>query len=123
MISIMSTISTDKPLDIFAHRDLVTSIEDIKVVKNTIVLKDKRRVVCKVYDAGPSQQDRYTVVFKAHRCRGRLSYPYLTSNESGYYQGFCESKTVLNEESCGKQIHFDTLPDPVKSTALNYFKK
>jgi len=36
-------------------------------MKNTITLDDGRRVVCRIFDAGPEVADRYTVAFKGHR--------------------------------------------------------
>ena len=94
-------------------------------VPNTIKLADGRRVVCKIFDIGEEQFDRYTVVFKGQRHRGRLYWPYIASSTYPFHpQGFGqhgESDDRMDVPVLGKRITFEQCPPDVQKFILQQF--
>ena len=92
-------------------------------IKNTILVKGKRKV-CRIFDIGPDAAfDRYTIAFKGYRVTGYgMVYPYLTSSENPFHAlGFGqhgESKEFLTGKHLGKRISFEALPGEVKTFIL-----
>lgn len=90
-------------------------------IKNT-VMKEGKRYVCRIYDAGDSFADRYTIALKAESYLGRLYWPYLASGPTPFHpQGFGqhgESTEFLNGKHLGKRVAFDTLPEQTKQFIL-----
>lgn len=78
-----------------------------------------KRKVCRVFDAGESFADRYTIAFKGYRVKGYgMVYPYLASGNDPFHpQGFGqhgESREFLTGKHLGKRVEFESLPDQVK---------
>ena len=96
-----------------------------KRVPNTIKLADGRRVVCKVFDLGAEQFDRYTIVFKAKRYRGALYWEYVGASEHPFHpQGFGqhgESYEKIEGPHLGKRITFEQCPPGVQAFILQQF--
>lgn len=92
-------------------------------IKNTILVNGKRRV-CRIFDHGVDQLDRYTIAFKGYRVVGYgMNYPYLASSNNPYHpQGFGqhgESRYFLTGKHLGKRVAFETLPEQVQKFILN----
>jgi hypothetical protein len=92
---------------------------------NTIKLADGRRVVCKIYDSGEEQFDRYTIVFRAKRHRGVLYWPYLGASERPFHsQGlgqYGEASDRFEGPQLGKRITFEQCPPGVQKFILQHF--
>lgn len=92
-------------------------------VKNTIMVRGKRKV-CRIFDMGlDGPFDRYTVAFKGYRVKGYgMVYPYLASSDNPFHpQGFGqhgESKEFITGKHLGKRARFESLPDSVKKFIL-----
>lgn len=94
-------------------------------IKNTIMIDGKRKV-CRIYDAGSSDNspvDRYTIAFKGYRAEGYgMVYPYLASSDHPFHpQGFGqhgESKFFLTGKHLGKRVDFEAMPADVKKFIL-----
>jgi len=91
-------------------------------MKNTILVDGKRKV-CRIFDAGESVCDRYTIAFKGYRILdSRMIYPYLASsclpfNPQGFGQRG-ESRDFLTGKQLGKRVSFESLPEQVKRFIL-----
>lgn len=94
-------------------------------IPNTIKLHDGRRVVCRIFDCGPDQWDRYLVAFKARRSLGQLYYPYIASSEHPFHpQGFGqhgENPTFLTGRHLGKRVRFEDVPPDAQKFILQEF--
>ena len=95
-------------------------------MKNTITLDDGRRVVCRIFDAGPEVTDRYTVAFKGRRVTGYgMTYPYLASGSTPFHpQGYGqhgESSVFLKGAHLGKRVAFESVPADVQKFILQQF--
>lgn len=90
-------------------------------IKNT-VMKDGKRYVCRIYDAGDSFADRYTVAFKAYNVRGQLYWPYLASGPSPFHPGgfgqHGESAHPVTGKHLGKRVAFESLPEQTQQFIL-----
>lgn len=90
-------------------------------MRNTIIVDGKRKV-CRIFDMGSNEIDRYTIAFKAQRINGILFYPYLASSVDPFHpQGFGqygESNVFLTGRHLGKRVSFESLPDQVKQFIL-----
>ena len=91
-------------------------------MKNTIIVNGKRKT-CRIYDAGESVMDRYTIAFRGYRnSRSRMVYPYLSASENPFHpQGFgqqVDSHFFLDGKHLGKRISFESLPESVKKFIL-----
>ena len=92
-------------------------------IKNTIMVKGKRKV-CRIFDIGPDGAfDRYTIAFKGYYAYGYgMVYPYLASSENPFHpQGFgmhCESREFLTGKHLGKRVSFESLPEQVQQFIL-----
>ena len=92
---------------------------------NTINVNGKR-YVCKIWDAGNSVFDRYTVIFKAQRQCGRLYWPGFGASEhpfnpQGFWQYFELKDNPGNGKHFGKRIAFDDCPEDVRDAIIWYF--
>ena len=93
-------------------------------IKNTIMVRGKRKV-CRIFDMGADGVfDRYTIAFKGYRVQGYgMIYPYLASSDNPFHpQGFGqhgESKEFLTGKHLGKRVRFDSLPDDVQRFILD----
>ena len=90
-------------------------------IKNTILVKGKRKV-CRIFDTGPDNGlDRYTVAFKGYRIEGYgMVYPYIGCSEYpfsaiGFYS---DSKQFMTGKHLGKRIAFEDCPEDVKKFIL-----
>jgi len=87
-------------------------------IKNSIISRGKR-LVCRIYDAGPDVFDRYAVAFKGYRLiHYGMVYPYLASSDNpldpmGFGQ-HGESRIYLKGRGLGKRVDFDSLPNQVQ---------
>jgi hypothetical protein len=91
-------------------------------IKNTIMIDGKRKV-CRIYDAGGTVCDKFTIAFKGYRAKGYgMVYPYLASSENPFHpQGFGmhgESRDFLTGKHLGKRVNFDSLPVDVQKFIL-----
>ena len=91
-------------------------------MKNTITV-DGKRLTCRIFDAGDSVADRYTIAFKGFRISNYvMNYPYLASSENPYHPGgvglHCESRKFLTGKHLGKRVAFDALPPMVQRFIL-----
>ena len=94
---------------------------------NTVMVGGKR-VVCRIFDAGPESFDRFTVAFKGYRFNGAqfngssMVYPYLASSCLPFHpQGFGqhgESRTFMTGRHLGKRITFESCPPDVQKFIL-----
>lgn len=85
---------------------------------NTVMHKGKR-MVCRIFDAGITATDRYTVAFKGYYLANHgMVYPYLASSERPLHPWgvglHCESKTYLTGRHLGKRVRFEDCPPQVK---------
>lgn len=97
-------------------------------IPNTITLDDGRRVVCRIYDAGPELADRYTVALKAQRHpRHGLFWPYLASGPAPFHpMGFGqygEASSPVRGARLGKRVRFEDVPADVQKFILLQFAK
>ena len=91
-------------------------------MKNTISVNGKRKI-CRIYDMGPNEIDRFTIAFKSYRDpKVGMIYPYLASSNRPFHpQGFGqhgESKEFLAGKHLGKRVSFESLPDQVQQFIL-----
>lgn len=91
-------------------------------ILNTIMVAGKRKV-CRIYDAGDSVADRYTITFKGYRLKDwGMVYPYLSASEDPYHP--CgvgqhgESREYMTGRHLGKRVRFEALPEPVQRFIL-----
>ena len=90
------------------------------IVKTTNTLKiNGKRYVCRIFDAGDTFADRYTIAYKGTRHRGGpLWFPYRACSENPFHpQGFgqySENPTFLTGKHLGRRVSFDALPADVK---------
>ena len=92
-------------------------------MRNTITINGKRKT-CRIFDAGDSVADRYTIAFKGCRLQWYgMVYPYLSSGPSPFHpQGIGqrgESNTFLTGKDLGKRITFEVLPADVQKFVLD----
>lgn len=92
-------------------------------MKNSIMVKGKKRV-CVIYDNGGATIDRYTVVLKAYRYPdGELEYPYLACSEHPF-NSFGQhgwSKESIRGPNLGKRVAFDNVPKEVQEFIIQEF--
>lgn len=96
-------------------------------VPNTIMVNG-RRMVCRIFDAGPASFDRFTVAFKGYRFNGypgsssEMIYPYLASSCFPFSpQGLGqheEAKAFMTGRHLGKRITFESCPPDVQKFIL-----
>ena len=91
-------------------------------MKNTMLANGKRKV-CRIFDAGEGQCDRYTVAFRGYRVAGvGMVYPYLASGVAPFHpMGFGqhgEVRQFMTGRSLGKRVSFESLPDQVQRFIL-----
>ena len=91
-------------------------------MKNTILVNGKRKV-CRIFDAGESQCDRYTVAFRGYRVAGLgMVYPYLASGVAPFHpMGFGqhgELRRFITGRAMGKRVAFDAVPAQVQKFIL-----
>lgn len=91
-------------------------------MRNTIEVDGKRKT-CRIFDAGDSVADRYTVAFRGYRVQGHgMVYPYLAAGPAPFHpQGFglhCESREFLTGRHLGKRIVFAEVPADVQRFIL-----
>lgn len=85
---------------------------------NTITINGKR-YVCRIFDAGDTFADRYTIAYKGVRHGGgALWFPYRACCENPFHpQGFgqySESSIFLTGNQLGRRVSFESLPVEVK---------
>lgn len=92
-------------------------------MKNTIIHAGKRKV-CRIFDAGDTVGDRYTIAFKGFRdsARETMVYPYLAASPNPYSPTGIgqhgESTMFLKGRELGKRVTFESLPEPVQRFIL-----
>lgn len=91
-------------------------------IPNTVQVNGKRKV-CRIYDAGDSVADRYTIALKGYRLKDwGMVYPYLSASENPYHpQGFGqhgEAPHPMTGRHLGKRVSFEALPEPVQRFIL-----
>lgn len=92
-------------------------------MKNTIIINGKRKT-CRIFDAGETLADRYTIAFRGYRMQGHgMVYPYLASGPSPFHPGgfglHCESAMFMTGKHLGKRMAFEALPADVQKFVLN----
>lgn len=95
-------------------------------MRNTIT-HNGRRLVCRIFDAGDAQFDRYTVAFKGYRVdRLGMIYPYIASSIHPFHpQGFGqhgEARQFLTGRHLGRRIAFEQCPPDVQKFILQQFE-
>ena len=94
-------------------------------MRNTIDHPTRGKLACRIWDNGGETADRYTVIFKARRHRGRLYWPYLASGDAPFHpQGFGQHGEFTSREQAkggkhlGKRVPFEAVPQDVQRFIL-----